>query len=185
MYRKAEINFERIIEGCCEWDRNMQNALYQLFYSYGMSICIRYVESEPEAISVLNDGFLKVFRNIKRYKQDQPFKPWFRRIVVNTAIDYVKSQQRFKIEMSMEEAKNVPTTEDILSRINYKELMAMVQSLSAAYRTVFNMYVIDGFKHEEIADILGISVSTSKSNLTRARARLQDLLSNKLDDRYV
>lgn len=185
MHLKADMDFQQIIQGCCKRDRSMQNALYRLFYAYGMSICIRYVENEPEAISVLNDGFLRVFRNIKKYDSAQPFKPWFRRIVINAAIDYVKSQKKFKMEMSMEEAKNMPTREDILSRINYKELMAMVQSLSAAYRTVFNMYVIDGFKHEEIAEILGISVGTSKSNLMRARAKLQELLNNKLDGRYV
>lgn len=185
MHLKADMDFQQIIQGCCKRDRSMQNELYRLFYGYGMSICIRYVENEPEAISVLNDGFLRVFRHIKKYDVTQPFKPWFRRIVINAAIDYVKSQKKFKMEMSMEEAKNMPTREDILSRINYQELMAMVQSLSAAYRTVFNMYVIDGFKHEEIASILGISVSTSKSNLARARAKLQELLTNKLDGRYV
>ncbi len=85
----------------------------------------------------------------------------------------------------MEEAKNIPDKDDILSRIHYQDLVAMVQSLSTAYRTVFNMYVIDGFKHEEIANHLGISVSTSKSNLTRARASLRELIAKKLDNPYA
>lgn len=185
MHQLTEPDFLQIIHGCCKWKRSSQNALYREYYSYGMSICIRYVEEEQEAILVLNDSFLKVFRNIKKFNTEQPFKPWFRKIVVNAAINYVKKQGKFKAEVSMEEANNISTGEDALSRISYRELMALVQSLSVSYRTVFNMYVIDGFKHEEIAEHLGISVSTSKSNLTRARAKLQELIKEKLGTRYA
>lgn len=175
-----ETKFQQIIQGCCQRHRSSQNDLYRLFYPYGMSICMRYVNNESEAISIVNDGFLKVFRNVKKYDLEKPFKPWFRKILVNTAINQIKKQKKFKMEVSMDEAKNISTREDALSRIGYQELMVMVQSLSLAYRTVFNMYVIDGFKHQEIADKLGITVSTSKSNLTRARAKLQTLVSAKI-----
>ncbi len=185
MQGMSSAEFSAIIEGCRQRKRRSQNALYRLYYAYGMSICIRYVESESEAVSVLNDGFLKVFRHIKRYDPEQPFKPWFRKILVNTSIDHVKKQKKFKKEISMEEAKQVSTQEDVLSLLSYQELMEMVQSLSSAYRAVFNMYVIDGFKHHEIAETLGISVGTSKSNLTRARAKLQELLDAKMKSRYV
>lgn len=179
------MEFQEIIRGCCKRKRSSQNALYRLYYAYGMSICVRYTDNESDAISVVNEGFLKVFQNIKKFKIEMPFKPWFRKIVVNTAINYVKRQKKFKMEISMEEAKNISTNDEILSRIHYKELIKMVQSLSFAYRTVFNMYVIDGFKHQEIAEKLGISVSTSKSNLTRARAKLQKLVTAKLNNPYV
>ena len=185
MQQSTGPEFQQIILGCRKRDRGSQNALYRLFYPYGMSICIRYVDSEAEAVSVLNDGFFKVFKNIKKFDIAQPFKPWFRKIVVNTAINHIKTQKKYKMEVSINEAHNIAGKEDILSRINYKELMAMVQSLSTAYRTVFNMYVIDGFKHEEIAKKLGISVSTSKSNLTRARANLRELVTSKLNNPYV
>lgn len=181
----AETELGQILDGCRQRDRRSQQALYQQYYAYGMSVCFRYVESEQEAIAVLNEGFLKVFINIKKYNQDLPFKPWFRKVLVNTAINYIKRQSKFKMEVNMEAAKNIPAREDILSRISYRELMETVQCLSTAYRTVFNMYVIDGFKHEEIAQELGITVSTSKSNLTRARAKLQELVLNKLNTRYV
>lgn len=171
----SEQDFSIIIDGCCKQNRKSQNSLYKLYYAYGMSISIRYMNTENEAISVVNDGFMKVFKNIKKYNPNQAFKPWFRRIIVNAAIDEVRRQKKFKMQVSMDEARNVSDREDILSRISYKELIAMVQSLSSSYRTVFNMYVIDGFKHEEIAKKLGISVSTSKSNLTRARASLRKL----------
>lgn len=180
MQLKSDEEFLSIIQGCCKSKRSAQNTLYRKFYPYGMSICIRYVNNESEAILVLNDGFLKVFRNIKKYDIAQPFKPWFRKIVVNTAINYIKSQKKYKMEIDIEEAKNVSTREDILSQINYKELMELIQTLTTGYRTVFNMYVIDGYKHHEISEKLGITVSTSKSNLSRARVKLQELINNKL-----
>lgn len=185
MHRHDEPELENVLNGCRQRDRRSQQALYQLYFAYGMSICIRYAQHEQEAKAVLNDGFLKVFLNIKRYDTAQPFKPWFRRILINTALNHIKKQKRFKMEVSMEEAGHVPSPEEILSRIGYQDLMAIVQSLSTAYRTVFNLYVIDGYKHEEIAKELGISVGTSKSNLTRARAKLQELVLKKLNTKYV
>ncbi|NJL74403.1 MAG: RNA polymerase sigma factor [Saprospiraceae bacterium] len=185
MHSSSESELQRIIKSCQKWERSSQNELYRRFYAYGMSICIRYVEQEDEAISILNDAFLKVFQNIKSFNLEQEFKPWLRRIIVNTAINHIRDYKKFKQEINMEAAKNEMTSEDVLSLIAYKELLALVQSLSLAYRTVFNMYVIDGFKHEEIATQLGISVSTSKSNLARARVILKQLIIEKLNTRYA
>ncbi|MEO1257322.1 MAG: RNA polymerase sigma factor [Bacteroidota bacterium] len=185
MTQSTDPDIGRILAGCRKRDRVSQHALYKKYYAYGMAVCFRYVESEQEAISVLNEGFLKVFTNIKKFNEAYPFKPWFRKILVNTAINYIKRQSKFKMEVSMEAANHIPAREEILSKISYRELMETVQCLSTAYRTVFNMYVIDGFKHEEIANQLGITVSTSKSNLTRARAKLQELVLQKLQTRYA
>ena len=185
MNRSTETELLQLIAGCRKRKRSSQNGLYKLFYPYAMSVGIRYVGSESEAIIVVNDSFFKVFKNIKKYNPDQPFKPWFRRILVNTAINHIKKQKKFRMEVNMDEARDISAREDIISRIGYQELMAMVQSLSEGYRTVFNMYVIDGFKHQEIADQLGITVSTSKSNLTRARAKLQDIVSAKLNNTHA
>ena len=171
--------------GCRKRQRGSQHELYRHFYAYGMSITIRYADNEDEAIQILNDSFMKVFSNIKKFDLEKPFKPWFRKIVVNTAINYVRKQKKFKREVQMDEAKNISTGEDILSRISYLELMAMVQSLTTAYRTVFNLYVIDGFKHEEIAQALGISVGASKSNLSKARSKLRDMIQKNLNTRYA
>lgn len=185
MLPNLDENIQDIIKGCQKRDRSSQNALYRMFYSYGMSICIRYSDDETEAIAILNDGFLRVFRSIHRFDLKRPFKPWFRKIVVNSAINFVKQQKRFKMEINLSEAEHIPAEEHILSMISYQELIGMVQSLSTAYRTVFNMYVIDGFKHQEIAETLGISVGTSKSNLTRARTKLKELIQAKLNSTYV
>jgi len=185
MQPSTESELPEIILGCCRNQRNSQNALYRLYYAYGMSIAIRYVDSEAEAITILNDAFLKVFNHIKKFDKKLPFKPWFRKILVNTAINFVKKQQRYKMEVNLDEADKIPSREEILSQINYKDLIDTLQSLSLAYRTVFNLYVIDGFKHQEIAEMLGIAVSTSKSNLTRARLKLKELITQKLNSHYV
>ncbi|HHB79282.1 MAG TPA: sigma-70 family RNA polymerase sigma factor [Saprospiraceae bacterium] len=182
MSQHLEIEFNQIINGCRKKNRESQHALYRLYYPYAMSIAIRYVNSESEAISITNDSFLKVFKHIQKYDQSLPFKPWFRRILVNTAISSIKSQKKYRMEVDMNEAQEIAAREDVLSRIGYKELIAMVQSLSMAYRTVFNMYVIDGFKHKEIAAELGITEATSKSNLTRARAKLRELVINEMSE---
>ena len=145
-----------------------------------MSICYRYVNDKEEAQSIMNNGFLKVFLGIKKYNPEYDFKPWFKTIMVNTSINHVKKMKKFKAEVGLEAISSYPTTEDILSKISFDEMLTTIQSLSIAYRTVFNMYVLDGYKHEEIAERLGISVSTSKSNLSRAKIRLREMIKRKM-----
>ena len=173
-------NLISIIEGCRNRDRVSQKALYRHFYAYGMSICIRYAENENGAITILNDAFMKVFSRIGKYNSEKPFKPWLRAVIVNTTIDAVKKRNKLMKKETLNSAHEVADREDILSRISYKELLEMVKSLTVAYRTVFNMYAIDGYKHEEIAKKLGISVGTSKSNLSKARARLREKVEQSL-----
>jgi RNA polymerase sigma-70 factor (ECF subfamily) len=168
------------MDGCREKRRNSQKQLYEHYYAYGMSVSLRYTRNEQDAIEVLNDCFLKVFKHIKTFDTDKPFKPWFRRILINTALNHIKKNERIKLQDTMDNNMNLFSAEDIISRINYEELIEMVQNLSAAYKTVFNLYVIDGFKHEEIANMLGISVGTSKSNLFKAKAKLKEQITNTL-----
>ena len=152
-----------------------------MFYAYGMSITLRYADSRNEAAAILNDAFMKVFTNIKKYDTGRPFKPWLRKIIVNTAINHVKrndeSDRWEPLELVEEEISNREIT---TSGISYQEIIDMVQQLSPAYRTVFNLYVIDGFKHREIADMLDISVGTSKSNLSKAKQNLKSMLEKNL-----
>lgn len=185
MHPDAGSDFKSVLDGCRKRNRNSQHELYRIFYAYGMSIAIRYAESEDEAIQILNDSFMKVFGNIKKFDSGQPFKPWFRVIVINTSINHVRRQEKFKKEVRMEAANNIQAREDILSRISYQDLINMVQSLTTAYRAVFNLYVIEGFTHEEIAKSLGISVGASKSNLSKARAKLQELVMQNLNTKYA
>jgi len=148
-----------------------------MFYAYGMSITLRYAESRDEAAAILNDAFIKVFTNIGKYDLDRPFKPWLRRIIVNTSINYYHRNKKIQRLENLEAAEGkLSTDEHITSGISYDEIITMVQQLTPGYRTVFNLYVIEGFKHREIADMLDISVGTSKSNLAKAKRNLQLIL---------
>lgn len=148
-----------------------------MFYAYGMSITLRYAESRDQAAVILNDAFMKVFTNIDHYDTDRPFKPWLRQILVNTAINHFHKNKHNRQWEELEAAKEKMSNEEtIISGISYEEIIDMVQQLSPAYRTVFNLHVIEGFKHKEIAEMLEISVGTSKSNLAKAKRNLQAIL---------
>lgn len=177
---RDEEDIVQLLLRCRQRNREGQHALYRLYYGYAMSIATRYVQERDEAVSIVNDAFMKVYRHVKHFDLSKPFKPWFRTIIVNTALSHLKKHKNYRMNTEIKENELPPDREEILSRIGYEELIALVQSLSFAYRTVFNMYVIDGFKHEEIAQTLGITVSTSKSNLVRARRKLRELLQQQI-----
>ncbi|MCY1539112.1 ECF RNA polymerase sigma factor EcfG [compost metagenome] len=127
----------------------------------------------------MNDGFMKVFSNISRYDTQQSFNSWLSTIMINTAIDQYRKRIK-QIEMEELNVKHeMEDRENILSHLNYEDLIRLVQGLSSAYRTVFNLFAIDGYSHEEIADMLKISVGTSKSNLFKARENLKKMLAKR------
>lgn len=168
---------EEIIKGCRKRRRESQKELYKMFYAYGMSITLRYADSREKAVSILNDAFMKVFTNIDSYDLNRPFKPWLRQIVVNTAINhYHRNKNKQPLEHMEDMEGRLDKEEQIISGISYDEIIEMVQKLTPGYRTVFNLYVIEGFKHREIAEMLDISVGTSKSNLSKAKQNLQSIL---------
>lgn len=168
---------KEIIKGCRKRRRKSQKKLYQMFYAYGMSITLRYADSRGEAAEILNDAFMKVFNNISSFDTDRPFKPWLRRIIVNTAINHYHKYENDRQQVDLELVENeMGQKQDVLSGISYDEIVDMVQQLSPAYRTVFNLYVIEGFKHREIAEMLDIAVGTSKSNLAKAKKNLQSIV---------
>lgn len=153
-----------------------QKELYRLYYGYSMRICLRYSKNKEEAVEMVNDGFMKVFMNINKYDTQRSFNAWISTIMINTSIDYYRNRIR-KIEMEELNAKHdVEDGENILSHLNYEDLIKLVQQLSYAYRTVFNLFAIDGFSHDEISEMLSISVGTSKSNLSKARENLKKML---------
>ncbi len=170
---------EAIIQGCRSGDRRSQELLYKQFYGYAMGVCMRYTRTRDEAVEVLNDGFMKVFNNADKIDISQSFKNWLRRIMVNTALDYYRSQHKHYYHEDIETAYQVGQQENVTSDIGHEDLIKMIKNLSPAYRTVFNLYVIDGFTHEEISQQLGISVGTSKSNLARARINLREMLAQR------
>lgn len=157
-------------------DRKSQKELYRLYYGYAMRICLRYAKSKDEAVEMVNDGFMKVFMHLQRYDKTRSFNAWISTIMINTSIDYYRNRIK---QMEMEElnAKHeMEDSENILSHLHYEDIILLVQKLSYAYRTVFNLFAIDGYSHEEIAEMLSISVGTSKSNLFKARENLKKML---------
>ena len=166
-----------IIKDCQKKKSGSERQLYEHFFSYGMSVSLRYTASYEEATEVLNDSFMKVFKRLKDLK-NEPFKPWFRRIIINTATDLYRKNKKYDFLQHPEdlESLEVSAEELITAQLSYQDLLALVQQLTPSYRAVFNLYAIDGYKHEEIAKVLKISVGASKSNLSRAREMLKGML---------
>jgi RNA polymerase sigma-70 factor (ECF subfamily) len=167
-----EENIDRtntILIGCKKLHRESQKMLYEEYYAYALSICLRYADTRDEASEILNDGFMKIFTNIRLFDLTKAFKPWLRKIMVNTAINHFHQKQRNIQASEIDIAKHESDTENIISGISYQEIIAMLQKLPPAYRTVFNLHVLEGYKHEEIAKMLNITVGTSKSNLFKAK----------------
>ena len=174
-------NLLHLLKGCKKKNRVAQKMLYTEFYGYGMSICIRYGSNREEAVEVLNDAFMKVFINIKKFNIAYPFKAWFRRILINESINAVKKKAGSFRESSLEEAHGIGAEEVVTSNLSHREVVEMIQQLSPQYQTVFNLHVIEGYKHEEISKLLSISIGTSKSNLSKAKEKLRTLLNDYLE----
>jgi RNA polymerase sigma-70 factor (ECF subfamily) len=149
--------------------------LYRKFYAYGMSITLRYTKSKDEAIEVLNDSFLKVYENIGRFDVNKSFKSWFRQITVNTAIDhYRKSKRQIQTE-TIETYGSDLRDEDNFDELDTEDIINILNALPDNYRVIFNLYEIEGYDHKEIGEQLGISDSTSRANLSRAKQMLREL----------
>lgn len=174
-----------LLEGCRRFDRKSQELLYREFYGYGMSICLRYTDTRDEAAEILNDGFMKIFTNIMKFDLSKPFKPWLRRIMINTSINHYRQKQRLIHAEEMDGLKEDADSDQILSSINYREIIELLKKLPPSYRTVFNLHVIEGYKHEEIATLLGITTGASKSALFKAKEHLKKILNDFFESSYV
>lgn len=142
-----------------------------------MGICRRYARQSDEASDILSESFLKVFNHIDQYDTARPFRTWLGKIIANTAIDYYRASLKFAQQEDVDEYEHIGgEDENVYGKLAYDELLSLIRSLTPAYQTVFNLYAIDGYSHQEIATMLGITVNTSKSNLHKARKRLQELL---------
>ncbi|WP_040762392.1 RNA polymerase sigma factor [Spirosoma panaciterrae] len=171
-----------LLAGCLCNRRQNQEQLYRQFYGYAMSICLRYTPTRESALEVLNDGFLNVFKRLDQYDSAQPFKDWLRHIFINSAMDHYRQEVHHHQQEVIERVEQTVVSESVeaFSQLAHEDLLALIKQLSPAYRMVFNLYVIDGFTHEEIASQLGISVGISKSNLSRAREDLRLLVNGLL-----
>lgn len=174
-----------IIAGCTQKKRSSQEALYRQFFGYALAICLRYANDRPEAIEILNDGFLKIFDHIGSYDVSRPFKSWLSKIMANTAIDHLRSKKKIHFAEDISQAYDLGMPDDkALDKLSYNEILLLVQTLPPAYKTVFNLYVMEGFHHQEIAEMLGISEGTSKSNLFKAKRILKERIEELTSVKY-
>lgn len=169
-----------IIKGCVSNDRAFQTRLYESFAPKMLGVCLRYAPNRQEAEEVLQEGFLRVFTYISTYKGTGSLEGWIRKIMVNCALLRYRNKSHLQAIIRLDNSGyNAADETDIISNLEAKELLSLIQTLPARYRLVFNLYVFEGYKHREIAQALGISEGTSKSNLSDARAFLQKAMSTK------
>jgi RNA polymerase sigma factor (sigma-70 family) len=169
----GEEELHQLIRGCIKQDRKCQKMLYKAFYGFSMGICLRYAGNRDEAAEVMNQGFFKVFTHIESYDITRPFKAWLGKIMMNVSIDFYRANLKMAYTEDIESAEHISDGEMVDKNLNYNDLLKMVQQLPQAYRTVFNLFAIEGYSHEEIGSMLNINVGTSKSNLHKARQKLK------------
>lgn len=171
----------QLILACINGDRYSQNQLYELFARKMFALCLRYSHNREEAEEIVQEGFVQVFRSLHNFRFNGSFEGWIRRIMVNCSVQHYRSKSKMHVVVNLD-TSNVEEIgdEDISAQIGKKELLKMIQSLSPAYRMVFNLYVFEGMKHHEIAALLGIAEGTSKSNLSDAKAILKKAVTNSL-----
>ncbi len=170
-----------LIVGCRAGNRRMQEELYSRFSPRMYAVCLRYAGNAEEAEDILQEGFIKVFKKLDSFRSEGSFEGWVRRIFVNTAIEHFR-RKRYLMPVTEKEENTIEGKYlSVLDNLAARDIMALVQELSPGYRTVFNMYVVEGYTHKEIAGMLGISEGTSKSQLSRAKVILQDMVKQFID----
>lgn len=172
---------KELIQACLEQSRSAQHRLYQLCYSELMQICYRYAGSKSEATSLLNNAFIKILQKLSKYQQDQAFGAWMHRVAVNCIIDAYRAEKKYRttiIHMGEESSwlEMEDETANASVQLDYDYLIQLIRELPPVTAHVFNLFAIDGYKHQEIAKLLGISENTSKWHVSDARKKLQQKL---------
>ena len=168
-----------LIKSCMQQDPTAQKVLYDKYSDLFYAICLRYLKSPMDAEDALVESFYKIFSKISQFKDEGSFEGWMKRIVVNECLMKIRKSSNLNLHVDIDQAYNVSSEETIISDMNYKELLSLMNELPNGYRTVFNLYVIEGFKHREIAETLGISINTSKSQLILAKKKMREIFKKK------
>lgn len=159
---------------CIDGDQRAQRKLFEMYAQKMMGVCLRYMKDHAQAEDVLQDGFVKVFTKLEKYSGDGSLEGWVRRIMVNTALDQLRKSNKFQANVSMDDVSyKVESSDDVLSSLIEEDLLKLIQEMPTGYKTVFNMFAIEGFSHKEIGEKLGVSENTSKSQYSRAKAYLR------------
>ena len=167
------LNEEELLNGCKKGDRSFQKALYERYCQKMLVVCLRYSRTTAEAEDILQESFVKVFQAIKNFRHESKLETWITRIMVNTALNFQRKKLYLFPMVDVQEIE-LPEQEISLSSIHFTQLVEMIQSLPQGCQIVFNLFAVEGYNHKEIADMLGISEGTSKSQYSRARMLLQE-----------
>ncbi len=173
-------DYRDIINKSLEGDQRAQKVLYDTLAGRMYGVCLRYAGNEAEARDILQEGFIRVFQSLERFRFEGSFEGWVRRIIVNTALERLRREDHLTSSIEDIDFQDPPGRDDVEGGLSAKDLLALIRELSPQYRMVFNLYALEGYSHKEISEMLHISEGTSKSNLSRARAILQERL-KKLD----
>ena len=173
-----KIDNEQLVKKCLEKDPLAQKQLFDSFSRKMMGVCLRYSQDQEEAQDVLQMGFIKVFEKLHMYSSEGSLEGWIRKVIVNTALDNIRKNKKFNdnIELDKVDFQLDNKSETGLEALSAKDLLRIIQEMPPGFRTVFNLYAIEGYSHKEIAEQLGITVSTSKSQYSRARVYLQKII---------
>ena len=169
-----------LIQGCIEENPQMQRWLYDRFSSKMYGVCLRYAGNTEDANDILQEGFIKVFKNISKFRKEGSFEGWIRRIFVNTAIEQFRKKVKVYNVTEVQENTIEDKELDVLDILAAKDIVNIINELSPGYKAVFNLHVVEGYSHKEIADLLGITEGTSKSQLARAKGVLKKLVETRL-----
>lgn len=168
------MNEKQLIKGCIKEERQAQEQLYQQFSGRMFAVCLRYTKAQQEAEDVLQESFIKVFKQIKSYKGDASLVYWIKRIVINTALNSQRGKLYLYPMVDVDDLKETYEEAHDVADYTMEELMRMVKDLPDSSQVIFNLYAIEGYKHQEIAELLNVSVGTSKSQYSRAKALLRE-----------
>ena len=164
-----------LVEGCQKGEPRYQRALYERYHRLMFGVCLRYTDNRDDAQDIMQEGFIRVFKHIHTFRGAGSFEGWVRRIMVHTSIEHYRRNSRYFM-VDVKEAAEVKLDADAMWSLSRDEILGLIQELPSGYRTVFNLYAIEGYSHQEIADMMNISTGTSKSQLSRAKRLLQEKL---------
>lgn len=174
--RKKSLDLDEILDGCLKKRPSAQKHLYERFYGFAKSIALRYASSSDEVQEMMNDGFLKIFSKLELYDRNQSFEAWFKTVMVRTCIDYYRKNHSRVGMVDIDDLHYLSYDDDLLAKLSAEEILDLMKHLPPSYRAVFSLFIVEGYSHAEIGKMLGINEGTSRSNLSKARVKMQELI---------
>jgi RNA polymerase sigma-70 factor (ECF subfamily) len=180
--KKKSLSLEEILDGCLKKRPSAQEQLYERFYGFSKSIALRYASSSDEVQEMMNDGFLKIFAKLNLYDQNLSFEAWFKTVMVRTCIDYYRKNHSRVAMVDIDELHYLSYDDHLLEKLSAEEILDLMKHLPPSYRAVFSLFIVEGYSHAEIAKMLGINEGTSRSNLSKARLKMQEMIKKYTSD---